>query len=243
MGFGYVFLGYLVSFFLYMALDALGFAGLALLIGYGLMAGGLWMLGHYHKAFRLPLWSLLPLSVCAVHTLILSLSKTFGFDAGVLAGEGIKALFSWITFVSVLAFQLLLLYGIRMLAREVELKQIDIKAIRNAVFVLLYAALYLVAQLLPSDVAQSYLAIPLTLLQIVFCALNALLLLNCAKDICPAGEEEQPPKRYRLSILNRIGDTFEKNRQKAIDTTRCEAEERLAKRQASREKKKHKKKK
>jgi hypothetical protein len=81
--------------------------------------------------------------------------------------------------------------------------------------------------------------------QIVYTVLNLLLLINCAKDICPAGEEEQPIKRSRFQIINRIGDAYERNQQRAVERTMQEAEEKMRRRQEARNKKKihHKKKK
>ena len=41
MGFGYLLLGYLVTFVLYLTVQGLGFGGIALLLGYGVMLLGL----------------------------------------------------------------------------------------------------------------------------------------------------------------------------------------------------------
>ncbi len=248
MGFGYVLLGYLASFIFYMVTDAIGLVGLAPLLGYCIMAYGLWMLSHYHKSFRPALFTLIPLSICALITLFNSLIPMLAIGAGMMSylqwitSSVLLEVLSWINFVSVFAFQLLLLYGIRMIARQLELKLIDTKAIRNAVFVAFYGILYLVTRALPVDL-QVYMALPLNLLQIIYGILNLLLLLNCAKDICPAGEEDQPERPSRFDFLNRMADTMKKNKQKAIDDTKREAEQVLAQRHASRQKKKHKKKK
>ena len=51
MGFGYLFVGYLITFVLYLTVQAFGVGGLALLIGYGTMMLGLWELTRYQKAF------------------------------------------------------------------------------------------------------------------------------------------------------------------------------------------------
>ena len=150
----------------------------------------------------------------------------------------------WITFLLMVFFNVALLYGIRMLAREVGLVHIAVKAVRNSVFVGLYAVLMLIAKLpiLPEG-ARSYLTLPIVMLDVVWVVLNLLLLVSCAKNICPAGDEEQQPKRSRFEWINRIGDTYERNRQRAIDSTTQEAEEVLRRRQEKRNQKNHSKKK
>ena len=72
----------------------------------------------------------------------------------------------------------------------------------------------------------------------VYMVLNLLLLANCAKDICPAGEEDQPFKRSRFALVNKIGDAYERNQQRAVERTMRETEERLRRRQESRNQKK-----
>ncbi len=238
MGFGYVFLGYLISFVIYATVEALSLGGLALLVGYGIMLSGLWVLAHYQSAFSWAKYLLFPLLGTALYDCLISFGELFAFDLGVLTGEIARAAYTWVTFLLLMLFQLALLFGIRMIAKDVGLKQIEIKALRNAIFVGIYGILYALAQCLPRDSVKGYLALPLVLLQLLYVILNLVLLVNCAKDICPAGEEDLPPKRSRFAILNRISDTFERNRQKAIDRTLQETEDKLRERRESREKKK-----
>lgn len=237
MGFGYVFLGYLTSFIIYATVDALSLGGLALLVGYGIMLAGLWTLTHYQKAFAWAKYLLFPLLLTALYDCVVSLAELFAWDLGFLSGESAQGIYAWIVFLLLMLFQFALLFGIRMIAKEVGLKQIEIKALRNAAFVGLYGILYAVAQWMPEK-TQGYLALPLVLLQLVYVIFNLLLLINCAKDICPVGEEDQPPKRSRFAFLNRIADTYERNKQRAIDRTMKETEDKLRERRTSRETKK-----
>ncbi len=240
MGFGYVFIGYLISFVLYLTVEALGFGGLALLLGYGAMFVGLFTLSLYQNDFALAKWSLIPLLLTAFYDLLLSLAEMFLWDLGVIASGSVATVVELCTFFLLMFFQLSLLYGIRMIAQNVGLQLIKVKAVRNSIFVGLYAVLYAVAKLLPKTQAeiQSYFSLPLTILQITISVLILLLLANCAKDICPAGEEDQPFKRSRFAIINKIGDAYERNQQKAVESTMREAEEKLRKRQEARNKKK-----
>lgn len=73
------------------------------------------------------------------------------------------------------------------------------------------------------------------IVQLVWIFCNLFLIVTCAKDICPAGDEEVAPKRYRFEWLNRIGDAYERNRQRSIERTTKEAEEALRRRQEKRQ--------
>ena len=245
MGFGYVFIGYLMSFILEMTVRGLGIYGAAELLGYGAMFVGLVTLSLYEGDFKGAKWSLIPLMLTAIFRVGSSLANLFAWDLGVLGGETVTAVVDWCTFFLLMFFQIALLYGIRMLSEKVGLKQITIKAVRNAVFVGLYAVLYVIAKCMSEGAAIRYLALSMQILQLVYVVFNLLLLVNCAKDICPAGEEDQPFKRSRFAIINKIGDTYERNQQRAVERTMQEAEEKLRRRQEARNKKKiqHKKRK
>ena len=244
MGFGYLFIGYLITFVIYMTVNSLGFGGLALLIGYGVMFLGLWHLCLYNHVFIYAKWLQIPLLVTAVYDLFRSLDTLFLWNLGFF-GETVKGIFEWITFILLITFNVAMLYGIRVLARDVGLSHISVKAVRNTVFVFLYAFLSLISKLpfLQTEAIQQYLTLPIILVDLVWIVLNLLLLISCAKNICPAGDEDMPAKRSRFEWINRVGDTYERNRQKAIDDTRREAEEALRRRQEKRNAKPNKKKK
>ena len=238
MGFGYVFIGYLMAFVLEMTVVGLGISGAAALLGYSAMLLGLLTLSLYQSDFKGALWSLVPLMLTAIYDIVRSISEFFAFDLGVLGSEAVQGGVKWATFFLIMFFQIALLYGIRMISESVGLKQITVKAIRNAVFVGIYALLYVAAELMTEGDAIQYLALSMNILQLAYVFLNLVLLANCAKDICPAGEEDQPFKRSRFAIINKIGDTYERNQQRAVERTMQEAEEKLRKRREARNKKK-----
>lgn len=238
MGFGYLLIGYLVTFVIHMTLDSLGLGSLALLLGYGIMMLGLFQLNRFHSAFAYSKWLLLPLMLTAIYEGAASLSEKLLLEAALFAPSVVSAA-SGISGVLVVVFHLALLLAIRALAEEVGLPSIRLKATANMILVTLYAALYLLAELpLLGETLRGYLLYPVVLLQLAWIVCNLLLLLNCAKDICPEGVDEPAPKRYRWNLLNRIGDAYERNRQRNVDLVTREAEERLEKRREAREKKK-----
>ena len=240
MGFGYLFIGYLLTFVLKLTLDALGWGALALLVGYAVMFWGLWLLTHYQGAFVWAKWTLVPLIVTALYDLLGSFNETFLLGLPIFGGAW-ETVYGWVTLALIVFFNLAMLYGIMLLAREVELGHIATKAIRNAVIVGLFAILQVVDYLPIPEQVKRYLTLAVLILDVLWIACNLLLLISCAKNICPAGDEDQPAKPYRWELLNRIGNAYNRNFEKAADTRRRESEELLRRRQEKRDRKKKKK--
>ena len=238
MGFGYLLLGYLVSFVLSLSVDRLGLGGLAELLGYAMMLYGLLELQRYQRAFVPAKWLTLPALVCAVVRLVEAVDELFLWDLP-LFGDTPMLVLGWLEALVAVVFQLAMLYGIRMIATDVELKHVATKALRNMLFVGMYGVLYAAAQL-PSawiGTVAVYLQWPLLLLQIVCIALNLLLLLSCNKNICAAGDEDQPRRPSRFGFINRMNETYERNRQQNAERAKRDAQE-LVRRRRERKKKK-----
>ncbi len=243
MGFGSVFIGYLITFVLYWVADALGIGGLALLLGYLVMLPGLLRLSRFHRAFLPASAICLPLLLTSAYESVASVASLLLWSPAFLQTP-IATVVGYVSTGLEIALHILLLYGIRILAAEVDLKVLVTKALRNMIFVFMYAFAYVLYRTAGEGTTnEMYFTTALRLVRIVMLACMFLILLNCAKDICPAGEEDQPPKQYRMKWLNKINDTFEKNKQKAIDSTREAAEETLRRRQEARKSKNSQKKK
>lgn len=244
MGFGYLLIGYLITFVLYMTFNGLGFGGLALLLGYALMFMGLSELNRYNRAFVWAKWVLVPAFPIALYDLAQSLADQFLWSSPIFASP-VAGVVEWVNFLILITFNIAMLYGIRMIAQSVGIGHMATAALRNSVFVGFYALIYLVGNMPLSamESARPYLGLAVTLTNLLWVVFNLILLLACNKNICRAGEEDVPPKRSRFAWVNRMGDAYERNRQKAIDNTTREAEEALRRRRERREAKKHKKKK
>ena len=242
MGFGYLFLGYLVTFLLYMTVSGLGLGGVALLLGYSLMLYGLWQLNHYHRAFAWSKWILLPLLLLALFDTLRELDALLLWRLP-LFGETLVTVLDWCKLLLLIFFNLAMLYAIRMLAGEVGLLHIATAAVRNSVFVALYALLSVLARMPFVASIQGYFNLPLVLLDLVWIICNLLLLISCTKNICPAGDEEVAERRSRFAFVNRIQDIYEENKQKNVERATRETEDFLRKRREKRENQTNKKKK
>lgn len=230
MGFGYLFIGYLMTFVIVATLEQLGIGFAGLLLGYFLMLTALRRLHLYHRSFMAAESLLVPLLVIALYRGVLDLSELFlwRLPSFCLLAEGVVSI---VEAVLLICFNLALLYGIRLLATEVSLPRIATAATRNAVFVGIYGVLFALAKI-PFGTTQvrNALAISVLMVQLVWIFCNLWLFVTCAKDICPEGDEEIAPKRYRFEWLNRIGDAYENTRRRSIERTTKETEDALRRR-------------
>lgn len=234
MGFGYLFLGYLVTFLLHIVASGLGVGSLALLFGYGMMWVGLRNLRLFCRGFALAEWALYPMLGLGLYRLVEDLSVLLLWNIPFLAKAATAT--AWIEFCLIMVFHAALLSAIREIGMQVELKKIATAAIRNMIIVLLYAVTYS-AYWIPnlfSESGKAYLTLSITLLNLAWMVCNLWLLLTCAKDIAAEGQEEIEPKRYKWEFLNRIGEQFEENLKKAADSNRNAIEDSLRKKQARR---------
>ena len=88
---------------------------------------------------------------------------------------------------------------------------------------------------------RQYLTFSTVLFNIAWLALNLLLIVSCAKNICPAGDEEVTPRRSRFEWINRMGDAYEESHTKLREQARHDGEE-LRRRHEERKHRKKKKK-
>ncbi len=239
MGFGYLFLGYLTAFLLKLTANGIRIGAVALVLGYALMAAGLFKLRRYQARFTAALWVLLPLSLLAVYELAKMFCDLFLWNPFWI-NETVTAVVSWLTLLLILLFHAALLSAIRVLAMEVGLPKLAAAAVRNLLFFGLYVVFYVLINVPGLDSARPYLIICATVVNVSYLLLNLLLLLSCMKNICPEGEEEQPKHRYRWNFLNKIGDKFSETQERAVETRRRELEERMRRRAEKREQKKRK---
>ena len=238
MGFGYLLLGYLISFLLSMTAGALGFGSLALILGYVLMLLGLLRLVKFHRAFSLAAWILLPLFLLSLYWLLSDVATLFLLSLPWLGGT-VEGILESIELAVRVFFQLSLLYGIRMLADSIELKKISSAALRNTLFVGLYAMLTLAGELALPEAVLAWVVILANILHLVWIVCILWLLLSCMKNIGVAGEEENTaPTGPRW--LRRINDAYERTHDKLNEQARADGEAMMRRRQ---EKKKNRSKK
>lgn len=198
MGFGFLFVGYLLTF------NFIGYNQYTDLFAVLLMLLGLSKLCRYAPAFRTALYVGIPTAILA--------AVTFGVRLGILLHlltiPPIVASFFAVG-MSLLWFVFLwfVLTGVKQISTETEIPVLTAQAMRQRVMILLFFALRLV---LESNLikVQNMFSYALTVIYLIFglitVFLNAKLFYGCYIWICLEGEESMERRPSRFGFLNRL---------------------------------------
>lgn len=224
MGFGYLLLGYLVTYIFSITAGAIGVGSLALMAGAALMFVGLRGLCRFNTSFIPAKWT-----TCGVFALgVFRLWQDF-FSKWFATNEATDAIlataFTWANFFITFLFHLAVLYAIRVLAIEVELKKIASHAMYNTIGVGIWGALFLLCNM-PSVgvVVLPYLSFSMGLFNLLYLISNIVLLFRCSKNICAEGDEDVAPKPSRFAWLNRINDFYNQTMDAFKENSRADGE-------------------
>ena len=236
MGFGFLFMGYFITFFI-APFVPYGFA--FQLTGVALMIKALHILKDYQRDFICTSYMTLPLVLGAIYRGAAAVCVALGADEFSLLGRGVDdVILSVFLIASVIGFHVCLLRSIRRLATDLELEKIRESALFNLIAVAVYALVYLACGILPrvgSSVLTEltgYLGLPLILLQLAWTILNLVLLYRCHMYICPEGEEDMPRKPSRIPFINRLDEELERREERALKRTLDDRRRNIRRRQA-----------
>ncbi len=226
MGFGWLLLGYVISFLLSSVAGKLNIAFLANLIGYLLMLKGLSELRKYQKEFSLSFISVCALIPFAVWNGLDELGDLLLWNLPFLTDLSLSVV-AWIRFAVVLFFQFTLYFAVAKLAKTVDLPNTVRQSVFNTVIAVGYSSLYVAISLPALASVQNQFGLALTIFRLFWIVCDICLLISCCKNICPEGEEDPKPKEYRLKFLNKMNESFENNFNRAANSTRNAKEESL----------------
>lgn len=120
MGFGWLFLGYVVSFLLSGVGAMLNMKFLVCLLGYVMILRGLWELRKYNAAFRFPLWTVFALMPATVYEMLTEWGKVFAWNAPFLS-ETAETVMAWVDFGITMLFHFTCYYAVAIIAKSVDL--------------------------------------------------------------------------------------------------------------------------
>ncbi|MBQ8850395.1 MAG: hypothetical protein IJ011_08710 [Clostridia bacterium] len=218
MGFGLLFIGYIMTM---LNVPMLGMLGTLIRIGgCAIMICAVLKLRRYCKAFDL---SLVGVALMAAISVILLAVNVDGFlydnliTSDKLITDFAKNVIGYTEQGVSFVFNSLLLWGVLCIARETEVKKIANGAIRNYVFVCAYYMVYLASFLPLSGIraAQSEFALITWVLYFVWIGLNLWLLFSCYAQICDEDDVEMDKRPINISAVNKLMDAFDKKAQKA----------------------------
>ena len=221
MGFGYLLLGYVITHILSITAGSMGVGSLALLIGAALMFVGLRGLCRFNTAFYPAQWLTLGIFLLGLCRLWQDAANWFLWQnpiAGVMT-----AIITWASFAITLLFHFAMLYAIRVLALEVELKKIASHVLYNTMGVGIWGALFLLCNM-PAigETVLPYLSFSMGLFNLIYLISDIVLLLRCTKNICAEGDEEVPLKPSRFAWVNRMSESYAQTMDKLKSNSRAD---------------------
>lgn len=224
MGFGYLLLGYVITYLLSITAGSLGVGSLALLIGAALMFYGLSGLCQFSVSFVPAKW--LTLGVFALG--LFRLWQDF-FAGLVTVDASVNAILStvltWASFAVTLLFHFAMLYAIRVLSLEVGLGKLSSHAMYNTLAVGIWGVLFLFCNMpATGESLLPYLSISMGLFNLVYLISNIVLLLRCTKNICAEGDEDVAPKPSRFAWVNKLSTSYSQTMDKLKSNSRADGD-------------------
>ncbi|MBP3437301.1 MAG: hypothetical protein J6K61_05295 [Clostridia bacterium] len=231
MGFGFLFVGYLLTF-------NIAYSSYTDIFAFLLMLLGLSTLSRYAKSFRSALFAGIP---TAALSLVL-----FGERIGVLLGFWAESA-AFLSYTGIVAslckvvFLCFVLQGVAEIAEETDIPVLRLRALRNRIFTLLFLAFDF---LLESGVFErlsvflALLTVIYLLYGLVYTFLNAKLFFECYIWICLEGDEEMSRAPSRFAFINKLRAWEDKQDEKTLARKQEAARERQARKEARSSKRK-----
>ena len=212
MGFGYLFLGYVVS------MNFLVYSPLTTPIAVVLMLRGMLTLGRFNHALkeaRLILWPTLALSLFAFFLELLRMLHMIDTDR-------FGAINTWLSVampLALLLFSWRLLCGIASLSKETGLPKLVYRARRNLVFsAIAYLAYIFFSLPIGADwfiSASVHAFVPVLLCRLIATVLNAMLIYSCYMWICMPEDLDMKRKKTGIGFLDELNEKMDKREEAA----------------------------
>ena len=232
MGFGILTVGYYLTYLLGMIWKDEIWGILMIVLGCVVVALALLRLSEYEESFR---WALVLdalMLLPAAYRLLSWLSDSLLWDLAFLNGTA-DEIARYLELAIFLGFGAALLAAVRAIAADVGDTRIVAAAVRNLIFLGIYAV-SLILTLLPFDFAGLF-GLGAMLVQLVYHVFVGIMLVSCYMRICDEGDKEMPLKRSRFAWVNRIREERALREQRAADSVTEYAEARLRRQREKRE--------
>ncbi len=200
MGFGILFIGYLIG------TNTLVYPGFTKIFSYLVMLLAMTKLAPYNRSLKSAFYTLIPTAVFGFGYLLLEIAGFFSL----ISGEGKELLFRLtplICYIFEFAFLFLLLHGLQALAKETEVKKLEVEAFRNRIFTVVYYLLLLAGQFNYGENAAKFLIrynIVVLILGLVLVFLNTKLFFGYYMWICLPEDTEMGRRTSSIPFLDRL---------------------------------------
>jgi hypothetical protein len=224
MGFGYLFIGYLLAFnFTYRTYTDI-FSVLLMLLG-------LSTLKRYAKGFSRAFYAGIPFLAVSFASFTVSIGQLLGLFSVPLE---LSSFFAVSAPILQAVFLFLTLLGVSEISRETDIPVLDARALRNRIFT---PPFYGLAVLLNTRDLFAYtnevvwvFALAYMLFGLLYTFLNAKLFFECYMWICLEGDESMERKPSRFALINKLNEISDRLDEKTLARKERERREREARR-------------
>lgn len=217
MGFGWLLFGYFIA-----EVMSLTFYGWAFrIVGFAVIAAALMKLCEYFLHFRYVYASAGLLLLSSVFDGLYSIWELAAGAVPPWLEQG-EAMNQWLALILSLLFHFTLVRSVKLAAEEVELPDLRVTAMTDFLWVFVGYVLYFLSMAGVIDVRIPWLA------QFVWSIIITVLIFNCYRLICPAGDEDMPRHESKFAFVNKFSAALEKREAEAVRKTEAEVAERRA---------------
>ena len=211
MGFGILFIGYILSFVLSIASYGCVFS----LVGYLTMLFALTKLWEYNGNFKYPFFTALPLALISAYDVFVMASGMMGI--GYINPEILKNALPYVEIALELAYHGTLALAMASIASDTGLGTIKANAVRNYALYILYFAIAAASIIPPVQASDAgrYVTMAAFVAELFCIALFAILIFSCYKNICDENDEDMRAKTSRFGFVNKIRSEYNEKEEKA----------------------------
>ncbi|MBE6530849.1 MAG: hypothetical protein E7679_02000 [Ruminococcaceae bacterium] len=206
MGFGVMLIGYFITYV--MALNTYGV--FFRLLGYLMICRAAFKLLEYDKKFVYPFYLSVLLAALSGLEAVNFVYQLIALTPNATV-ELIANIVGYIDVAAVFVFHAALLFAIRGIAKDTGVSKVAVSAVRNFIVIVLYFVLYAVS-LLPLPVSM---AMPLTIVYLLWILLNVALLYSCYYRICDENDNEMARRPSRIGWVNNMWSKLDAKQEKA----------------------------
>ncbi len=229
MGFGLLFIGYLLTFLLSMAGD---YGCFFAIVGCVVMLYAMTKLVDYEPRFKYAFFSVIPMALCVAFDLCVALSAMMGEGLpGFLGASATEVAVKYAKLVFEMIFHVALLMSLAKIAGDTGVERTARAAWRDLIIYGVYFAAAVVTSCLPSGLAAApFLLMAQFGLYLLWLVLNSVAIFSCYMRICDEGDQEMKAKPSRFGFVNRFREEYDRREANAQKTQREYREKRMKER-------------
>ncbi len=229
MGFGLLFIGYLLTFLLSMAG---GYGSYPAIVGCIVMLYATTKLVDYEPRFKYAFFSIIPMAICVAFDLSVAItSMTGGSLPGFLGWSVTSNVIQYAKWVFTWGFNIVLLWAVAKLAGKTGIDKTARAAWRNMIIYCVFLVMFVVTSFLPGSLTVApYLAMAQYALYIILTILISVSLFSCYMRICDENDQEMKAKPSRFGFVNRFREEYDRREANAQKTQRDYREQKMKQR-------------